>query len=194
MILPDKVPAVNGRPDGGLDIEKLHLLHRSLERSSGAEGAVCHHRGGNDHLFVPLLRLGPVIVEAGLHHIQIIELGTVIEGFKHLRVCIVVGFHDADVLAGGGIEAGVHADAVAAVGLVNHLHPGVGGGVFVQNGAAGIGGAVIHRNDFQLPEGLVHHAVHALAQILFHIVNRYHHGYLWHSRCLIHSLVLYFPI
>ena len=45
-------------------------------------------------------------------------------------------------------------------------------GIFVADGSAGIGGAIVHQQDLKIPVGLVQDAVHTPPEIGFHIVER----------------------
>ena len=63
----------------------------------------------------------------------------------------------------------------AAVGLVQHPHPGVLFGVFLAQGAAVVRASVVHQDQFKIPEGLVQNAVYAGAKPLLHFINGYDH-------------------
>ncbi len=78
----------------------------------------------------------------------------------------VVTVQEDQVVAGGLCDPGVTGEAEAHVlRQVQGPHPAVAGGEPVDDGAAGIGGAVIHRDDLEVRIGLAQHRVQALVQI-----------------------------
>ena len=79
-----------------------------------------------------------------------------------------IGRHPIDrkrmaIIERGGREAVVDARAIARVGLVDHADAGITVEVVLDDVARGIGGAVVHADDLEVPHGLREDGVEAAA-------------------------------
>ncbi len=94
------------------------------------------------------------------------------EGGQQAWRVAVVAVEEQDVVAGRLLPSGVAGPAQADVlGQVQHPHPGVAGGVLVEDRAAAVGGAVVHGDHFEVAVRLGEHRVETLAQEALHLVD-----------------------
>ena len=84
---------------------------------------------------------------------------------------VVVG--ERDVIAVRRIQSGVLRLRDATIRLVDNAHAIVSPLVFVQNHRAGIGGAVVHEDDFQMLVRLPKNRIHAVTQVFLGVVHRH---------------------
>ncbi len=92
--------------------------------------------------------------------------------FTHLVVAVGEGYP----LATGVVEAEVAGGGDAAVGLVENADAGVTGSIFVADGGAAVGGAVVDEQQLKVGVGLRQYRVDAPPQILFGIVDGHYDG------------------
>ena len=143
------------------------LGRAGLDHPGGA-GRLLRHRVAVD---AAVTALGDLGAARGAQAVQLLE---------HVGVQPVVAVHKGEVFARGGLDAGVARAGQATVRLVDDLHPGIGGGVFVADGAAPVGRAVVHQDHLEVGKGLGQDRIHTAAQIALHVIYRDDHTDLWH--------------
>ena len=84
----------------------------------------------------------------------------------------VVPVHKEDIFPFSGQKARLSGPDHPLVGLVNHPHPAVPGGVGVTQPRSRVRRAVVHQNQLKVPTGLGQNAVHAGRQIPLHLIHR----------------------
>ena len=83
----------------------------------------------------------------------------------------VIGLQDAHVLAAGHFQASVHRVAVAAVGLVDHLHTRVALHILANDIRRAVSRTVVDADDLDVLERLRNGGIEALAQIALNIAD-----------------------
>ena len=125
------VPAVDGRPNGGVVLDDLHTVAKREQAMLGHACAIAA---------VDLQLLGRVGVDhapvGGFHDVGFgIELVGVVEhGGVHAGLDPVIGFDDGDPVSGGFVDTAVARGAIAFVGLVDDADAPVAFGELLHDG------------------------------------------------------------
>lgn len=82
----------------------------------------------------------------------------------------IVSGKAAGVLLQNMVDSRISGGRYAAVGLVDHMDPFFACGNFVAKLRGAPGGTVIHKNDVDLPAGLVQDRIYRLFQVFFYII------------------------
>ena len=99
-----------------------------------------------------------------------------VQGLQGVGQNIVVRVAEGQILPLGGGDAVVAGAAHPTVLLVDHPHPAVLRGGLVAEDPAAVGGAVVHQDQLQIPEGLAQDGVDAGFEQGFRLVDRYDYG------------------
>ena len=118
-----------------------------------------------------LLGLGPIEIEVPLRKVGVKAIGRVHKLFQRIGRHKVVGLENTHVLAARHLEPAVHRVAVAAVGLVDHLHTRVALHVLADNRRRVVSRAVIDTDDLNILERLRQGGIKTLTQVALNIVN-----------------------
>ena len=97
------------------------------------------------------------------------------KGFQGRRLEGVVRVQKGDALPRRMLQPQVPGGGHAAVGLVEYTDAGVPGGIAVAQGGRAVPAAVVDQQQLPVRKGLGQHAVHALGQQLFRLIDRYDH-------------------
>ena len=126
-----------------------------------------------DKILIALF-IGGKTEKVRLHHIQIIVGSDFVQVLIHIQRDIIIRLQDTDVFAGRPVQACVHGLSITAVRLVDDHDPFIFLLIAFQNRQGLIGRAIIHTDDLDVLQRLAYDAVHALMQILLHIISRYY--------------------
>lgn len=90
---------------------------------------------------------------------------------ERLRMNRVICINKPDPLAGGGGEGAVAGGGDAGIALVGDVDAGVEAGVGVEEGGAGIGGAIVDAAGFPIGVGLRADGIEAFREVRGHVVD-----------------------
>ena len=99
--------------------------------------------------------------------------GCSVQVFQHILCKIVVAVHKAEPVSPGFFDSFVPCTGQAAVFLMENPDAGILPGIVIAHGGTAVRGAVVYEEHLEIRKGLVQNAVHALFQILLHLVYRY---------------------
>ena len=153
-LVPGKIPQLirdKGAADG---LPACHTLHRY--------GELCRGK-----LFLPFKH-----PEAHHSHVRILFLQVTAGRFQHPAVQKIITVHKAEIRSLCPFESRVARCRESPVFLVDCCYTFFLCGIFVADGSAGIGGAIVHQQDLKVPAGLEPDAGQAFLQVGLNVVDR----------------------
>ena len=128
VVLVEKGPLVDTRPDGRLAHEDTRVVHGVENLAIASTDGEVFYQG-----ILGRILTGDMGAVVGADDIQVVLFRRLVELLKHIDDGKVIGLDNAYVLSAGNVDALVHGVAVAAVGLVNDHDTLVAALIFVDD-------------------------------------------------------------